>query len=61
MSKEELKRFRQDVRSNADLKKQLRQAKKQATQEAIRTFATGAGYSITAEDFIKTDKKAAKS
>ena len=61
MSKEELKRFRQDVRGNAELKKKLRQAKKQAVQEAIRVFAAASGYIVVAEDFVKPDKKAAKS
>lgn len=50
MSRQELKRFRQDLRANSELKGKLKQAKKEATLEATCTFATAAGYTITLED-----------
>jgi hypothetical protein len=51
MSKDELIRFRQDLRSNSEMKKGLKIAKKSATRLAIRDFATAAGYSIEMDDF----------
>lgn len=51
MSKEELKRFRKDLRANSELKAKLRQARKKAVRQAAVSFATTAGYSVTVEDF----------
>jgi GrpB-like predicted nucleotidyltransferase (UPF0157 family) len=51
MSKDELIRFRQDLRSNPEMKKDLKIAKKSATRLAIRDFAAAAGYSIEMDDF----------
>jgi hypothetical protein len=51
MSKDELDRFRQDLRSNSEMKKELRSAKKSASRLAICDFAAAAGYSIEMDDF----------
>ena len=57
MSKQELRRFRQDLRANTELKDKLKQAKKEATLEATCAYATAAGYTITLEDLKEPRRK----
>lgn len=57
MSREELRRFRQDLRANPELKENLQQARQSAIQQATQVFAANSGYGVSLEDFNKSPAK----
>jgi hypothetical protein len=50
MSKEELLRFRQDLRAKDELKSEFKKIKKAAKVKAVVGFATSKGYAIDVSD-----------
>jgi hypothetical protein len=50
MSKEELLRFREDLRVKPELKSELKQIKKAAKVQAVADFATSKGYAVNSSD-----------
>lgn len=51
MSQEELKRLRGDLRTNSDLKGEIKSLRKKASRDALITWAETKGYAINEGDF----------